>query len=155
MLHRLIAGADVVLENFRPGTLAKYSLGPEELLTRHPRLIYCSISGFGHSGPYAERSGYDYLVQAMGGQMAVTGLPDGAPGASPMRVGVPIADICAGNNAAIAILAALPASAGLVVALVLATGLPLWGGLLLLMALDIAILVAGYIAVRRPFSSSP
>ena len=107
VLHRLIAGADVVLENFRPGTLAKYSLGPEELLTRHPRLIYCSISGFGHSGPYAERSGYDYLVQAMGGQMAVTGLPDGAPGASPMRVGVPIADICAGNNAAIAILAAL------------------------------------------------
>jgi crotonobetainyl-CoA:carnitine CoA-transferase CaiB-like acyl-CoA transferase len=73
----------------------------------NPRLIYCSITGFGQSGPYAERSGYDYLVQAMAGVMSVTGPRDGEPGAGPTRVGVPISDICAGLYASIGILAAL------------------------------------------------
>jgi crotonobetainyl-CoA:carnitine CoA-transferase CaiB-like acyl-CoA transferase len=104
---QLAARSDVVLENYRTGTLAKYGLGYEDLAAINPRLIYCSITGFGQTGPYADRSGYDYLVQAMGGQMSVTGHPDGMAGAGPMRVGVPIADITTGNNAAIAVLAAL------------------------------------------------
>jgi crotonobetainyl-CoA:carnitine CoA-transferase CaiB-like acyl-CoA transferase len=107
LVRRLALKSDVLLENFRTGTLAKYGLGYEALSAANPRLIYCSITGFGQTGPYSDRSGYDYLVQAMGGQMSVTGHPDGAPGAGPMRVGVPIADICTGNNATIAILAAL------------------------------------------------
>ncbi|MCL7466707.1 CoA transferase [Phaeovulum sp. NW3] len=107
ILKALVRESDVLIENFRTGTLARYGLGYEDLHALNPRLIYCSITGFGQTGPYRERSGYDYLVQAMGGQMAVTGLPDGMTGAGPMRVGVPIADITAGNNAVIAILAAL------------------------------------------------
>lgn len=106
LLRRLACESDVLIENFRTGTLAKYGLGYEDLHAINPRLIYCSITGFGQTGPYQDRSGYDYLVQAMGGQMAVTGLPE-ADGGIPTRVGVPIADITAGNNAAIAILAAL------------------------------------------------
>lgn len=107
VLRALARDADVLIENFRTGTLARYGLGYEDLRAINPRLIYCSITGFGQNGPYSDRSGYDYLVQAMGGQMAVTGLPEGSEGAGPMRVGVPIADITAGNNAVIAILAAL------------------------------------------------
>jgi crotonobetainyl-CoA:carnitine CoA-transferase CaiB-like acyl-CoA transferase len=107
LVRKLALKADVLLENFRTGTLDRYGLGYAGLSQENPGLIYCSITGFGHTGPYSDRSGYDYLVQAMGGQMSVTGHPDGAPGAGPMRVGVPIADICTGNNAAIAILAAL------------------------------------------------
>lgn len=107
ILKKLAKQTDVFIENFRTGTLARYGLGYEDLKAINPRLVYCSITGFGQSGPYSDRSGYDYLVQAMGGQMAVTGLPDGMTGAGPMRVGVPIADITAGNNAVIAILAAL------------------------------------------------
>jgi crotonobetainyl-CoA:carnitine CoA-transferase CaiB-like acyl-CoA transferase len=107
VLKRLVKEADVLVENFRTGTLGKYGLGYADLAAINPALIYCSITGFGQSGPYSDRSGYDYLVQAMGGQMAVTGLPEGAVGSGPMRVGVPIADISAGNNAAIAIIAAL------------------------------------------------
>ncbi|MCE0506191.1 CoA transferase [Roseivivax sp. GX 12232] len=107
ILRRLIAESDVFIENFRSGTLARYGLGYEDLAKINPGLIYCSITGFGQTGPYSDRSGYDYLVQAMGGQMAVTGLPDGMTGAGPMRVGVPIADITAGNNAVIGILAAI------------------------------------------------
>ncbi|MFT4152039.1 MAG: CoA transferase [Paracoccaceae bacterium] len=106
ILRRLATESDVFIENFRTGTLAKYGLGYEDLRAINPRLIYCSITGFGQTGPYHDRSGYDYLVQAMGGQMAVTGQPE-ADGGIPTRVGVPIADITAGNNAAIAILAAL------------------------------------------------
>jgi len=106
ILRRLAAESDVFIENFRTGTLAKYGLGYEDLRAVNPRIIYCSITGFGQTGPYNDRSGYDYLVQAMGGQMAVTGQPE-ADGGIPTRVGVPIADITAGNNAAIAILAAL------------------------------------------------
>jgi crotonobetainyl-CoA:carnitine CoA-transferase CaiB-like acyl-CoA transferase len=107
ILRRLAADSDVLIENFRTGTLARYGLSYDDLRAINPRLIYCSITGFGQTGPYSDRSGYDYLVQAMGGQMAVTGLPEGVTGAGPMRVGVPIADITAGNNAVIAILAAL------------------------------------------------
>ena len=106
VLRRLSAEADVLIENFRTGTLAKYGLGYEDLRKINPRLVYCSITGFGQTGPYQDRSGYDYLVQAMGGQMAVTGLPE-ADGGIPTRVGVPIADITSGNNSTIAILAAL------------------------------------------------
>jgi len=106
ILRRLAAESDVFIENFRTGTLARYGLGYEDLRAANPRIIYCSITGFGQTGPYNDRSGYDYLVQAMGGQMAVTGQPE-ADGGIPTRVGVPIADITAGNNAAIAILAAL------------------------------------------------
>ncbi|WP_342363926.1 CoA transferase [Terrarubrum flagellatum] len=107
ILKRLAAKADVLLENFRTGTLARYGLGYSDLAAINPRLIYCSITGFGQEGPYADRSGYDYLVQAMGGLMSINGHPDGHAGEGPMRVGVPIADICTGNNATIAILAAL------------------------------------------------
>ncbi len=107
LIRRLVAEADVVLENYRTGTLGRYGLGYDDLAAINPRLIYCSITGFGMTGPYADRSGYDYLAQAMAGLMSVTGLPDGQPGAGPTRVGVPIADICAGMNAAIGILAAL------------------------------------------------
>lgn len=107
LIRRLVADADVVLENYRTGTLARYGLGYDDLAAINPRLIYCSITGFGTTGPYADRSGYDYLAQAMAGLMSVTGLPDGQPGAGPTRVGVPIADICTGMNAAIGVLVAL------------------------------------------------
>ena len=107
ILRRMAEKADILLENYRTGTLARYGLGYEQLKEINPGLIYCSITGFGQTGPYAERSGYDFLIQAMAGLMSVTGLPDGEPGAGPMRVGVAIADIAAGLNATIGILAAL------------------------------------------------
>lgn len=103
ILRKLAAQADVFVENFRPNTLAKYGLDYESLKAINPGIIYCSVSGFGQSGPYAPRSGYDFLMQAMSGLMSVTGEPDGAP----MRVGVPIADILAGKDAALGILIAL------------------------------------------------
>lgn len=107
LIRELAAHADVLIENYRPGTLQKYGLGYEQLKKLNPRLIYCSLSGFGQTGPYAGRSGYDYLMQAMAGVMSVTGERDGKPGGGPTRVGIPIADICAGLYCAIAILAAL------------------------------------------------
>src|SRR5690554_162975 len=107
LIRQMAAKADVLIENYRTGTLAKYGLGYEDLKKVNPRLIYCSVTGFGQTGPYANRSGYDYLVQAMAGVMSVTGHRDGEPGDGPMRVGVPIADICAGLYAAIGVLAAL------------------------------------------------
>lgn len=103
LLERLVADADVVLENFRPGTLEKHSLGPAALLARHPQLIWCTITGFGLSNP---RPGYDFVVQAESGWMAITGEADGAP----MKVGVALADVLAGKDAALAILAALAAA---------------------------------------------
>jgi crotonobetainyl-CoA:carnitine CoA-transferase CaiB-like acyl-CoA transferase len=99
--------ADVLLENYRTGTLARYGLGFDDLRKDNPALIYCSITGFGQTGPYKDRSGYDYLVQGMAGMMSVTGLPDGEPGAGPMRAGIPVADILSGMNAVIGVLAAL------------------------------------------------
>lgn len=103
LLCQLADKADVFVENYRPGTLAKYGLGYDDLRATNPSLIYCSVTGFGQSGPYSNRSGYDFLMQAMSGLMSVTGMPDGPP----LRVGVPIADITAGMNAAIGILIAL------------------------------------------------
>ncbi|HEY3888087.1 MAG TPA: CaiB/BaiF CoA-transferase family protein [Caulobacteraceae bacterium] len=103
LLRKLAQEADVLIENFRPGTLAKYGLDQEALRAANPRLIYCAVSGFGQTGPYAGRSGYDYLVQAMSGVMSVNGPAGGAP----TRLGIPIADICAGHYAAMGVLAAL------------------------------------------------
>ena len=107
-LVRALAGAcDVLIENYKHGDLARYGLGYEDLKASNPRLIYCSVTGFGQTGPYRERPGYDFMIQGMGGMMSVTGEPDGAPGGGPQRAGVPIADIITGMYASIAICAAL------------------------------------------------
>ncbi len=100
---RLIKGCDVLVENFKAGALARYGLGYEQLRDRFPRLIYCSITGFGQTGPYAERPGYDGLMQAMGGVMSLTGEPDSLP----QKVGIPVADLFAGLYGCIGVLAAL------------------------------------------------
>jgi crotonobetainyl-CoA:carnitine CoA-transferase CaiB-like acyl-CoA transferase len=100
---QLIAQCDILVENFKVGALAKYGLGYEQLHAKFPRLIYCSITGFGQTGPYAPRPGYDSLIQAMGGVMSLTGEPDGLP----QKVGVPVADLFAGLYGCIGILAAL------------------------------------------------
>jgi crotonobetainyl-CoA:carnitine CoA-transferase CaiB-like acyl-CoA transferase len=107
LLQRLAGQCDILLENYRPKTLEKYGLGYEQLKAINPRLIYCSLTGFGQTGPYATRSGYDYLVQGMGGLMNVTGPADGEAGAGPTRVGIPLVDIFAGMNGVIGVLAAL------------------------------------------------
>ena len=99
----LIARADVLVENYKVGGLKQYGLSYEQLRARHPRLIYCSITGFGQTGPYAHRPGYDFLIQGMGGIMSLTGEPKGQP----MKVGVGIADVITGMYAAVGILAAL------------------------------------------------
>ena len=101
--RKLIAQSDILVENFKVGALAKYGLGYDELHERFPGLIYCSITGFGQTGPYAQRPGYDSLIQAMGGVMSLTGEPDGPP----QKVGVPVADLFAGLYGCIGILAAL------------------------------------------------
>ncbi len=103
LVRRIAKKADVLVENFKVGNLDRYGLGYETLKNECPRLIYCSITGFGQNGPYAERAGYDPLIQAMGGIMSVTGEPQG----DPMKTGVPIADIMAGMYATVAICAAL------------------------------------------------
>jgi crotonobetainyl-CoA:carnitine CoA-transferase CaiB-like acyl-CoA transferase len=100
---RLIAKSDILVENFKVGALEKYGLGYAQLHTSFPRLIYCSITGFGQTGPYAPRPGYDSLIQAMGGVMSLTGEPDGPP----QKVGVPVGDLFAGLYGCIGILAAL------------------------------------------------
>jgi crotonobetainyl-CoA:carnitine CoA-transferase CaiB-like acyl-CoA transferase len=102
-VRRLVAEADVVIENFKVGGLAKYGLDYAALSTLNPRLIYCSITGFGQTGPYAHRAGYDFIIQGMAGLMSVTGEPDGQP----QKVGVAVTDIFTGVYAATAILAAL------------------------------------------------
>ncbi len=103
MLRRLAARADVVIENFKPGGLAKYGLDYDSLSANHPSLIYCSISGYGQTGPNREKPGYDLMAQGYGGIMSLTGEPDGAP----MKVGVGIADVMCGMYATIGVLAAL------------------------------------------------
>jgi len=107
VLHRLIKRSDILVENFRPGTLARFSLDFESAAALNPSLIYCSITGFGQTGPLREKPGYDFMIQAIGGLMSITGEPDGEP----MKVGVAVADLFAGQNAVIAILAALQARA--------------------------------------------
>ena len=107
LIRRVASDADILIENYRTGTLARYGLGHEALREINPQLIYCSITGFGQDGPYSGRSGYDFLIQGMAGLMSVTGHPDGEPGEGPMRVGIPVADILAGLNAVIGVLAAL------------------------------------------------
>jgi crotonobetainyl-CoA:carnitine CoA-transferase CaiB-like acyl-CoA transferase len=103
VLKRLIAGADVVVENFRPDVKGRLGIDYESLSADHPRLVYASISGFGQTGPLAQRPGFDQIAQGMGGLMSVTG----QQGGEPMRVGIPIADLCAGIFAAQGILVAL------------------------------------------------
>ena len=105
--RRLAETCDVVVENFKTGGLKKYGLDFASLSAINPRLVYCSITGFGQDGPYASRAGYDYMIQAMGGLMSVTGQPDGSPGAEPMKVGVAVTDLFTGMYASNAILAAL------------------------------------------------
>ncbi|MGH2493111.1 MAG: CaiB/BaiF CoA transferase family protein [Ktedonobacteraceae bacterium] len=102
VLWRLIASADVLVENFRPGTMARLGFGFEDVHTRYPALVYCSISGYGQTGPYRERGGFDLVAQAMSGVLSVTGLAE-----EPAKVGVPISDLNAGLYASHAILAAL------------------------------------------------
>lgn len=102
-VRRLVADADVLIENFKVGGLAKYGLDYENLRAVNPRLVYCSVTGFGQTGPYAHRAGYDFIIQGMAGLMSVTG----APGGQPQKVGVAVTDIFTGVYATTAILAAL------------------------------------------------
>ena len=103
LTKKLMADCDILVENFKAGTLDRYGLGYEQIKAEFPRLIYCSITGFGQTGPYAPRPGYDGLIQAMGGVMSLTGVPDGEP----MKVAVPICDLMAGMYASVGILAAV------------------------------------------------
>jgi len=107
LIRKLAAEADVVIENFKVGGLDKFGLDAGSLRSANPRLVYASITGFGQDGPYADRAGYDYIVQGMGGLMSITGLPDGVPGGGPMRVGVAVVDLFTGLYTCVAILAAL------------------------------------------------
>ncbi len=109
LIRELAMQSDVVIENFKLGGLKAYGLDAESLRALNPRLIYCSITGFGQTGPYAHRAGYDFLIQGMGGLMSVTGRGDDQPGAGPMKVGVALTDIMTGLYASTAILAALQA----------------------------------------------
>jgi crotonobetainyl-CoA:carnitine CoA-transferase CaiB-like acyl-CoA transferase len=107
VVRALAQRSDIVLENFKVGTLARFGLGYEQLRAVNPKLIYCSITGFGQSGPRRDAAAYDFMIQAMCGLMSVTGEPDEKPGGGPEKVGVPIVDIMSGMYAAIAVLAAL------------------------------------------------
>jgi crotonobetainyl-CoA:carnitine CoA-transferase CaiB-like acyl-CoA transferase len=107
IVRDLARRADIVVENFKVGGLAKYGLDYASLAALNPRLVYCSITGFGQSGPYAERAGYDFIIQGMGGFMSVTGERDGLPGGGPQKAGVAIADLMTGMYACTAILAAI------------------------------------------------
>jgi crotonobetainyl-CoA:carnitine CoA-transferase CaiB-like acyl-CoA transferase len=109
IVRRLALQSDVLLENHKVGDLARYRLGWEDLHPMNPGLVYCSITGFGQSGPYATRAGYDFAIQAMGGLMSVTGEADERPGGGPQKAGVAVADVMAGLYACVAILAALAA----------------------------------------------
>jgi crotonobetainyl-CoA:carnitine CoA-transferase CaiB-like acyl-CoA transferase len=112
LIRRIAEGSDVFVENFKVGDMARYGLDAASLLALNPRLVYCSITGFGQTGPYRDRAGYDYAVQGMGGLMSVTGpsraeIADDAPGGGPQKVGVAVADLFTGMYATTAILAAL------------------------------------------------
>jgi crotonobetainyl-CoA:carnitine CoA-transferase CaiB-like acyl-CoA transferase len=107
LVRKLAEQADVIVENFKVGGLRKFGLDAESLRASNPRLVYASITGFGQDGPYADRAGYDYIIQGMGGLMSITGLPDGEPGGGPMRVGVAVVDLFTGLYTSVAILSAL------------------------------------------------
>jgi crotonobetainyl-CoA:carnitine CoA-transferase CaiB-like acyl-CoA transferase len=107
IIRDLAAKCDVLVENFKVGGLAKYGLDYPSLRAINPLLVYCSITGFGQTGPYAQRAGYDFIVQGMGGLMSITGQPDGTPGAGPMKSGVALCDEMAGLNALAGMLTAL------------------------------------------------
>jgi len=107
LVQQLASKADILIENFKAGGLAQYGLDYASLKERNPRLIYCSITGFGQTGPYASRAGYDFLIQGMGGLMSLTGRPDGAEGEGPIKVGVALTDVMTGLYATVAVLAAL------------------------------------------------
>src|SRR4029077_14554505 len=107
LVRELAKISDVLIENYKFGDLARYGLAYEDIRKINPRLIYCSVTVFGQTGPYRERPGYDFMIQGMGGMMSVTGEPDDAPGGGPQRAGVPVADIITGMYASIAVCAAL------------------------------------------------
>ncbi len=107
LVRELAKDADVFLENFKVGDLARYKLGYEDLKAINPRIIYCSITGFGQTGPYAPKPGYDFMIQGMGGFMSVTGERDNKPGGGPQRAGVPVVDIMTGMYSTIAVTAAI------------------------------------------------
>ncbi|MCY1288358.1 Acetyl-CoA:oxalate CoA-transferase [compost metagenome] len=107
LVRELAAKSDILIENFKVGGLAAYGLDYASLKALNPRLIYCSITGFGQDGPYAKRAGYDFMIQGLGGLMSLTGHPDGEPGGGPMKVGVALTDILTGLYASVAMLAAL------------------------------------------------
>ncbi len=107
IVRELALRADIVLENYKAGTLARYGLDEASLRKINPRLIYCSVTGFGQTGPRRDQPAYDFLIQAMGGLMSVTGEKDGRPGGGPQKVGIPIVDLMTGMYAAVSVLAAL------------------------------------------------
>lgn len=109
LIRQMAAQSDILVENFKVGGLAQYGLDYESLKATNPRLIYCSVTGFGQTGPYAERAGYDLMIQAMSGLMSITGHADEQPGGGPMRMGVALIDILTGIYACSAILAAIEA----------------------------------------------
>ncbi|HOE42637.1 MAG TPA: CaiB/BaiF CoA-transferase family protein, partial [Rhodoferax sp.] len=107
LILRMAAQSDILVENFKVGGLRQYGLDYQSLKAENPRLIYCSVTGFGQTGPYAGRAGYDLMIQAMSGLMSITGQADTEPGGGPMRIGVALIDILTGIYATSAILAAL------------------------------------------------
>ncbi|MEX5588985.1 MULTISPECIES: CaiB/BaiF CoA transferase family protein [Pseudomonas] len=107
LVRELAAKSDIVIENFKVGGLAAYGLDYASLKAVNPKLIYCSITGFGQTGPYAKRAGYDFMIQGLGGLMSLTGRPEGEEGAGPVKVGVALTDILTGLYSTVAILAAL------------------------------------------------
>ena len=107
LIRALAKDADVVVENYKVGTLARYGLAYEDLKKVNPKLVYCSVTGFGQDGPYAALPGYDFVFQGMGGLMSITGQPEGTPGDEPMKVGIAITDLLTGMYATTAILGAL------------------------------------------------
>jgi len=107
LVKALAARSDIVLENFKVGGLARYGLDYDSLKAIKPDIIYCSITGFGQDGPRASQAAYDFMIQAMGGLMSVTGEPEGTPGTSPQKAGIPVVDLMTGLYATIAVLAAL------------------------------------------------
>ncbi|HKU38909.1 MAG TPA: CaiB/BaiF CoA-transferase family protein [Polyangiales bacterium] len=107
LIRRLSRRCDVLIENYKAGDLERYGLGYPALSQEHPGLIYCSITGFGQTGPMRDVAGYDFVIQGMGGLMSLTGERDDLPGGGPQKAGVPVADLVTGNYATIAILAAL------------------------------------------------